>query len=327
LEETDKPTRQALTGLIRRYADKALWPMLDHAVETKRHFERAYAVRLGCEAVGGDWRKLSSAMASVEFRFSSLVVVDDVFDNTGIRMGKPTLPQKWGNNIAVTIGAILKSLSSIALAENLVESAASPSECLRLVIEDELSHYRVYLGQYSDLRSEEMSLDDVSLDFYLEMIKNTTGVDLGFCVQLGGTLAGGSAAQTQLLYEFGIALGTAMQLRDDLLDFIDSDSTINKTPFRDVSQKKKRLPLMIAYRLADSRTRTEIAGYFEKQELSKDDKTRLSNIVLDERILLYLNRLLSDLKKNAMEKFRDVDPPRFLVGVVKEILEKILVLT
>ena len=107
LLETDKIVLPVLKEIIRKYIDQSIWEQLEYSLINKEHFDRAFFVKLGCEAVGGDYKKILPAMASVEFRYASGTAIDDVFDDNDERMGKPSMPKKYGQNPALSLAAIL----------------------------------------------------------------------------------------------------------------------------------------------------------------------------------------------------------------------------
>ena len=323
LNETDKLILPILKELIKRYIDKSVWDQLEYSLINKAHFDRAFFVKLGCEAVGGDYTRILSAMASVEFRYASGTAIDDVFDDNDERMGKLSMPTKYGQNSSISLAAILKSLSSISLLSNFKDINIDPSSFININIKDEFTHYQVYLGQLSDIRSERLPIDEITDSFYLDMIKNSTGVDAGYCFELGCLLGGGTKGQQNSIYELGVALGTAMQIRDDLLDYVNDSALINKEPFRDFETKKKRLPIIIAYRFGNESNRETIKRLFTKEILSEADKATLSTLINDEFVLGYINKLKNELLETAMVNFQKINAKKDTQIIIDQIFRQI----
>lgn len=323
LLETDKIILPVLKDLIRKYIDKSIWEQLDYSLINKAHFDRAYFVKLGCEAVGGDYTKILSAMASVEFRYASGTAIDDVFDDNNERMGKPSMPEKYGQNAALSMAAILKSLSSISLLSNFTSLNINPISFIDINIKDEFTHYQVYLGQLADLKSENLTMDEITDSFYLDMIMNSTGVDAGYCFELGCLLGGGTKEQQKAFYEFGVALGTAMQVRDDLLDYIDNKELINKEPFRDFETNKKRLPIIIAYRFGSDSEKNTINELLKKDDLSKEDKSTLSSLINNDFVLGYIDKLKKELLDKAMVNFKNVNATKDVEIIIDQIIQQL----
>ena len=205
LAETDNVVLPALKEIIRKYTDKTIWEQLEFSLINKVHFDRAFFVRLSCEAVGGDYKNILPALASVELRYASGTAIDDVFDYNDERMGKASMPTKYGTNLALSFGAILKSISSVALLSMYKKINVNLSRFIEINIKDEITHYQVYLGQVADILSENIDIAEVTDNYYLEMIKNATGVDAGYCFELGCLLGGGNIEQQRNFYDFGVA--------------------------------------------------------------------------------------------------------------------------
>jgi len=320
LLETDGLMIPVLKKLIQKYADASIWDKLEYSLNNKAHFDRAYFVKLGCEAVGGDYKKILPAMASVEFRYASEVVVDDVFDSNDERMGKPSMPKKYGQNTALSLAAILKSVSAMSLLSNFHEVKVDCDSFIDINIKDENSHHLVYLGQLADLQSEAMGVDEVTDSFYLDMIKNTTGVDAGFCFELGCLLGGGTKEQQAALCEFGVCLGTAMQIRDDVIDYIDDKSIINKEPFRDFETQKKRLPIIIAYRFGQEDEKRVIRELFSKNCLTDADRAALSALVQTDFVLGYIGKVLNELLVKAMLNIEKANIGEKTLSTIKQLM-------
>jgi geranylgeranyl pyrophosphate synthase len=323
LKETDDIILPVLKDLIKKFAEQSIWEQLEYSLINKAHFDRALFVKLGCEAVGGDYETILNAMASVELRYASGTAIDDVFDANDERMGKASMPEMYGQNPALSLGAILKSLSSMALLSNFETVKINPQSFIDIAFKDELTHYQVYLGQLADLKSEHLSIDEITDSYYLDMIKNSTGVDSGYCFELGCLLGGGSKEQQKAFYEFGVAVGTALQIRDDLLDYINNRDLINKEPFRDFETGKKRLPILIAYRFSSDKERNKIKELLKKGILQDEDKKFLAELINNEIVLGFIGKLKNDLLKTAQNNFNMVGANDSVKPIIEEIIQQI----
>lgn len=129
------------------------------------------------------------------------------------------------------------------------------------------------------------------------------------------------------MYDFGVGLGTAMQIRDDFIDFVDSDSMIDKSPFTDVERGKKRFPLVVAYRFASDDVKKELDQLLNKGSLTSAEKERLTEIVLDDRVVCYIDEVFRQIKERTAEKLREVTDSVTILSAADEIMNDILVLT
>lgn len=326
LRETDILVKNTYTEIFRANTEWNYHEILSYSMKNKKNFERAYFVRFGYELFKTNWQVIANALTSVELRYASLVVTDDIFDKNDIRMGDKSLPKKVGNNISVSIAGILKSLSSIALTNQLTELDLEAHTINRINFLDEKSHLNVYEGQIMDINTENFKIEDLSEEFYIDMIRKTTGEDVGYCLELGGLLAGCSYDEAELVRSFGISLGTMMQLRDDLIDYINSKEVINKVPFRDFEQNKKRLPLILAYKFATNDERACIDELLDKDQLTDDERELIGNLIFKKEAVLYSNNVMLKLKESLFENFNRLKTNEKSQGIISEIVNNIVVI-
>ena len=326
LQETDIIVKKTYNKIISEDSEKNYHEILSYSMNNKQTYERAYFVRFGYELFKTNWQLIANALASVELRYSSLVVTDDIFDRNDVRMGDKSLPEKVGNNISVSIAGILKSLSSIALTKQLTELDLDANTINRINYLDEKSHLNVYEGQIMDINTEKFRIEELTENFYIDMIRKTTGEDVGYCLELGGLLAGCSFEEAELIRSFGISLGTMMQLRDDIIDYINSKETINKLPFRDFEQKKKRLPLILAYKFATVNERFLIDELLKKDRLSNEERKLISDLILNKDAVVYSNNVMLKLKESLFENFNKLNTSENSKEIISEIVNNIVVI-
>jgi len=304
LSDTDKVITDSINTFIESNTSKEYHNILKGASKNKENYERGFFVRMGFELFNPDWQSICDAMASVELRYANLVVTDDIFDDNDIRMLSSSIRKQYGDNDAISIAAILKSLSSIALIRQINKNSLDPIVLMQL---GEKSHICIYEGQLMDLSTSKLEIDDLSEHFYLDLIKKTTGDDVGFCFELGGRLAGCEEKDALNLRGAGTSLGIAMQVRDDLLDYVNDDSLINKRPFRDFSSRKLRLPIYLAYKFATTNEKSRIETLYRLGIQDEKDAKFISKVVFKEEVIIYLENLLEKLKESAFNNFHEID--------------------
>ena len=158
------------------------------------------------------------------------LVHDDIMDEAPLRRGQETVHTKWDNNIAILSGDVM-----MVKAYELLSSA--PETVLPTLLKKfNTCAQEVCEGQQKDMDFE--SLPSVSVEEYLDMIRQKTAVLLGFSLEMGAILAGAPKEESDKLYEVGINLGLAFQLQDDLLDLYGGDG-FGKQIGGDVINKKK----------------------------------------------------------------------------------------
>ena len=204
---------------------------------------------------------INEAMA-IELFHNFTLIHDDIMDEASLRRGCETVHKKWSNNEAILSGDLLYALVNKLLATSEVTSSEIQTIFHQTAIE-------VCEGQAMDMDFEKRS--DVSIDEYLLMIKLKTAVLVACALKIGALIGGAKDSDANQLYEFGINLGVAFQIHDDILDVYPSHSSFGKKVGGDIIEEKKTL-LYIS--LLNSASKSEIDQlntlYSSKDENSEE---------------------------------------------------------
>jgi octaprenyl-diphosphate synthase len=186
-------------------------------------------------AVGGDGARYNSIrMATVmEFLHTATLVHDDIIDHADTRRNRPTVNALYGNETAVLMGDWLyMSAFETSLAERSLSILDILTRVTRKMTEGEL------------LQLTLIGKSEVTEDEYLDVLKRKTSYLFSACCEIGSILGGAEDKQQIALREYGLNLGTAFQLIDDLLDFTSSDDVLGKASGADLLGGKVTLPLI-----------------------------------------------------------------------------------
>jgi len=186
-------------------------------------------------AVGGDGSSYSSIrMAAVmEFLHTATLVHDDIIDNAETRRNRPSINSQFGNQTAVLMGDWLyMSAFETSLAERSLPILDILTAATRRMTEGELL-------QLTLLGSTEITEEE-----YLEVLQRKTAYLFSACCEIGAIVGGADALQQEALKTFGMTLGTAFQLVDDLLDFTAAEDVLGKPAGVDLLEGKLTLPLI-----------------------------------------------------------------------------------
>ena len=186
-------------------------------------------------AVGGDGSRYNSIrMATVmEFLHTATLVHDDVIDSADKRRNRPTVNALYGNETAVLMGDWLyMSAFETSLTERSLPILDILTRVTRKMTEGELLQLTL-LGQ-----------TDVSESQYLDVLQRKTSYLFSACCEIGAILGKASEKQQESLRDYGLNLGTAFQLIDDLLDFTSNDDVLGKAAGVDLLGGKVTLPLI-----------------------------------------------------------------------------------
>ena len=195
---------------------------------------RPQLVFLGADIFGyTDYENVLPASKAIEFFHNFSLIHDDIMDRAPLRRGKSTVHQKWNDNVAILSGDAL-------LVKAYQELAQCPHDVVpSLLISFNKVALEVCEGQQMDMDFE--SRDDVFQEEYIEMIRLKTSVLLGGALEMGAIIANASAENRQRIYEFGVNLGIAFQLQDDILDAFGDPVTFGKQVGGDILVNKKTI--------------------------------------------------------------------------------------
>ena len=210
---------------------------------------------LACDLFGGDVEAAKYPALALETAHNFTLIHDDIMDQAPLRRGMPTVYQKWSLNTAILSGdaALVMAYDFAMRTPKAGETVALLNKVMREICE----------GQQYDLDFE--SRDTVTIPEYLEMIRLKTAVLLATSLQIGAVIAGAGEDDQRHLYDFGIALGMAFQLRDDILDCYSDVSVFGKVTGGDIVENKKTYLYLRALELAAQTDRERLRWLFSGQ--------------------------------------------------------------
>lgn len=170
------------------------------------------------------------AALAVEILHSFSLVHDDIMDQDELRHGQKTVHRKWDDSTAILAGDAIFALAYAVLSRIKI----NPLRCVQALSDATL---RLCEGQALDKTFE--SRDSVSLDEYLNMVQLKTGTLLSLCCRMGAILGGADEQSEGNLAEFGILLGQAFQIQDDVLEIYSNSQSMGKSLGSDVTTMKK----------------------------------------------------------------------------------------
>ncbi len=194
---------------------------------------RPIACLMGAKLFGASNEKAFPAALAVELFHNFTLIHDDIMDQAPLRRGMKTVHEKWNTNIAILSGDVL-----FVKAYQLLESFDAEHLKTLLTLFNKTA-IEVCEGQQMDMDFENRLA--VSEAEYIEMIRLKTSVLLGCALEMGAIVANASKEDRINLYEFGVNLGIAFQIQDDILDLLGVPEKVGKQVGGDVIANKKTL--------------------------------------------------------------------------------------
>lgn len=208
--------------------------------------------------------------AAVEFIHTATLLHDDVVDDSALRRGRATANAVWGNKASVLVGDFLFSRSFQLMVEDGSLSVLDILSCASAIIaEGEVQQ----LVTANDTATSEQA--------YLEVIRCKTAALFAAACRIGAVVAGRPKTEEEALESYGLNLGIAFQLVDDVLDYSAAQATLGKTVGDDFQDGKITLPVILAFRRGDEEERTFWRRTLE--DMNQDETDLASAIALMER--------------------------------------------
>jgi geranylgeranyl diphosphate synthase type II len=225
---------------------------------------RPVMVLLACNLITDQVTMAYPAALAIEVFHNFTLLHDDIMDQADVRRNSPTVHKKYNPNIAILSG---DAMSIMAYNYLLRSESLNRASMFELFSQTALE---VCEGQQLDMDYETRT--DVSIEEYLKMIRLKTAVLLACSLKMGVLAANGKNEIADLLYSFGINLGIAFQLQDDLLDVFADQKKFGKKIGNDIVSNKKTFLLLKALELADKDTKAELLGWINKKEFNAEEK-------------------------------------------------------
>ena len=254
------------------YRPKELYAPITYTLFQKGKRLRPMLCLLGCDLFGGPLEEALYPALALETFHNSTLIHDDIMDQAPLRRGMETVYKKWNTNMAILSGDTM-----LDLAYDFVLRTPRSSETVRLLTR---VHREVCEGQQYDMDFETQSV--VTIPEYLEMIRLKTAVLLATSIQMGAVVAGADEKCQRALYDFGIAIGMAFQLQDDVLDCYGDETVFGKKTGGDIVENKKTYLFLKALELASPDQRKRLMEWYSTTPESTFEKIQAVKGCFDE---------------------------------------------
>lgn len=207
--------------------------------------------------------KTYTLAAIIEYLHTATLLHDDVVDDSSMRRGRQTANLKWGNSPSILVGDFLYSRAFQMMVQ--LDSMA----VMRILGEATNKIAEGEVWQLMNARNPEV--DEAT---YMEVIKAKTAELFSAATASSAALAGASSEQEAAFYQYGIHLGLAFQLIDDVLDYEGDAETLGKNVGDDLAEGKPTLPLIHAMQTGTGEQASVI-----RQAIEEGDLDALPNVL------------------------------------------------
>jgi len=284
----EKKISEAIGAVLHQEEPDTLFAPVRYILSIGGKRVRPLLTLLAADMFGADPEIALEPALAVEIFHNFSLLHDDLMDHADLRRGMPTVHRKWNVNSAILSGDAM-------MIESYRHVSEVPSHLLPQVL-DVFSNMAMDIckGQQYDMDFE-LRLDVTEAD-YLEMIRLKTAVLLGSALKIGAIVAKASPHDAGLLYDYGVHIGLAFQLKDDLLDVYGDPLTFGKKIGGDILANKKTFLLIKALSKADVVQRAALERWITATDYDPDEKINFVKNIYDQ-----LN--LKTIAENLIEKY------------------------
>ena len=257
--------------LIRKYKglDELHWKMILEYPERRGKYIRPTLTLLSCEAMGGDPATAVRTAAAMQTSEDWILIHDDWQDGSEERRNKPCLHRIYSAELAVNAGDTLHIIMWKMLEENV--KVLGPEKAMEVIDEFYKMLMRTTLGQTAEIKwTQDNKMDMTDDDVYFILDGKTVYYTIAGPLRLGAIIAGADKRQLDEIFNFGVPLGRAFQIRDDLLNLIGDREKYGKEIGGDVLEGKRTLMLIHLLRSASAEDKKKAIEILKKP---RDKKT------------------------------------------------------
>ena len=267
----------------------ALIPTIGHYIQQGGGKRIRPAVLLMAARMSGYTGEHAALFASViEFIHTATLVHDDIIDESDMRRGRQAVHSRWGNDVTVLLGDFLyiKSMSMALSRDSL--------DFIRLLCEVTL---RMIEGELYQLTKN--GIVDLSEDEHFEIIRRKTAYLFAGSAKIGGMLGPTTREQQEALWEYGLSIGMAFQIVDDLLDFTGEEVVLGKPVGGDLRDGTMTLPVIHLLSRGDERAAALIRQAVLERTLSLEEWREIRSLLAQNRCIDYARRVAVDYVERA----------------------------
>jgi octaprenyl-diphosphate synthase len=224
----------------------------------------------------------------IEFIHTATLVHDDIIDESELRRGREAVHTRWGNHVTVLFGDFLylKSMS-LALTQDRLEIIRLLCDVTLRIVEGEI--YQLTKNGEVDVTEEE----------HFDILRRKTAYLFAGCAKIGGMLGSTTRDQQEALWDYGLNIGMAFQIADDLLDFTGQEIVLGKPVGGDLREGKVTLPVIHLLSRGDARAEALIRKVVGARNVEVEEWREIRALLAQSRAIDYAQRIASEYVERA----------------------------
>lgn len=311
----EKELSSYLTSIDKTYSLNKLSPLLSNSIKEfiTRKGKRIRPL-LFCVGYLGFSKRIAPGLfrsaLSLELLHDFMLVHDDIIDKSLTRRGRPSMHARLnrclknkknlkfnGQDLAIVVGDVMYALALDAFLE-VKENPLRKGLALRKLISAALI---TGSGEFIELLLGTKAIGKISKnDIYKIYDYKTANYTFAAPLAMGATLAGAKQGRIKRLFDYGMHLGRAFQIKDDIIGIFAEDSEIGKSNLTDISEAKRTLLIWHAYRQGNQSQKAAIERVFSGKGAGKKELLKIRKIILETGGLNYAKNQINSLLNKAV---------------------------
>ena len=316
-------TQQALAILQQEIAQirypespKRLYEPIAYILALKGKKIRPTLTLLACNLYKEDVKESFNMALAWEIFHNFTLMHDDVMDQADVRRGQPTVHKKWNENTAILSGDAMLIFAYQCLAKS------SESYLKKLLDLFSTTAAEICDGQEYDMQFEQRL--DVTEEEYLNMIRLKTAVMIGASLKSGAIIGGANEKDQNLLYDFGINLGIAFQIQDDILDVYGDPAVFGKNIGGDILCGKKTYLLVSALNTKNEKVKRALIDWLNVKDKNNEKIAAITLLYNQMAIKEKAREKMEDYYQKAISSLNNVDVPAEKKAVLLNLAEELM---
>lgn len=260
------------------------------------------------------------AALAIELFHNFSLMHDDIMDKSETRRGLPTVHKKFNENSAILSGDAL-----LILSYQLLEKIQNPTHFHSIFKLYNKTALEICIGQQLDMNFENELM--VSEPEYLMMIEHKTAVLLATSMKIGAIIANASIEDQQAFYDFGLNIGMAFQIQDDILDTFGESAAVGKRIGGDICNNKKTLLFIFALANAHKVHKELLLQWTQTSEFLPEKVEEVRQIFIDSGAKDYAIKKRDSYYQQALESVRrstiSDNDKEYLISFAQKAVERV----
>ena len=253
---------------------------------------------------GDPAREPSFAAAVVELIHTATLVHDDTIDKSALRRGMPTINSLYNDLVSTILGDYIYTKVLVDLIDR------GEDAILKVVAR---TTYQMSIGEM--LQIQQKRNPALTEPDYMELVDAKTASLMASSCEIGAILAGFGASQTDSLRAFGIDLGRAYQITDDIFDYVGDAGQLGKYGLSDLAEGKVTLPLIRALAVCREDQKARVRDILDSPNLSREDWSFVLDLLATTGALEECRHAAQGFAQQALDRLAGMPPSRYLDGL------------